>query len=165
MLRDPTLELITRIKAAPLFSRVGEPMDDPSIVRVDSWRRAARVTLTRTWYNVRIEARNRITEQLSDYHRKRYQRWNEIVREVDRLLMPTVDAALERIKPLLSLKPRAWSEFSDSIRVDFRGACSETDYSDVVPSDFLQEVANWYVRGHFPCGWEGTEESGRLIVF
>ncbi|MGB7160272.1 MAG: hypothetical protein WBD40_19550 [Tepidisphaeraceae bacterium] len=165
MLREPTLQLIERIKGTELFINVGKPISDSTVDRVDFWRLAAKFSLTRIWYNVRLEARNRITSELSLRHSRRYQRWNDIVDETDELLLPTINAALERIQPAVKLKPRAWSEFSDSVRVDFRGACHEADYSDVVPSDFYQNLMAWYMRGHFPCGWDGTMESGRLIVF
>ena len=41
----------------------------------------------------------------------------------------------------------------------------EYEYMDVNPLGFFSEVGGWYLRGHFPCGWEGSFPEGRLIVY
>ncbi len=165
MLTARTLSLIEKLQNAPLFSAVGQEIQDVNVTKADSWRHAAKLALSKLWYNVRLEQRNNLTSRLSKWHSKRYQRWNEITRAVDPLLMPTVDAALEGIKPAVKLQPRAWAEFAVSVRVDMGGACHETEYSDISSQCFCQSLTDWYLRGHFPCGWDGNYQSGRLIVF
>ena len=165
MLSARTLSLIEKLQNAPLFSFVGHKISDANVARADTWRQTAKLALSKLWYNVRLEQQNDLTSELCKWHRKRYEHWNRIVAEVNPLLMPTVDAALERIKPAIKLQPRAWAEFVVSVRVDMRGACSETQYSDISSQRFYQTLTGWYLRGHFPCGWTGKYQSGRLIVF
>lgn len=37
--------------------------------------------------------------------------------------------------------------------------------SDLYPPGFFASNANWYVRGHFPCGWRGEFPKGQLVIY
>ncbi len=156
----------------------GKPLTDgeqQSAVLAPSWRAATKSMLSKKWYNLRLAARNDLSGYLSIHHSKRYQKWNEIVYAVDPLLMPIVNPAIEELRPNAGLHSKAWEEFAISIRVDLKGACVDLEYRDIAPwATYRQVVAEWYLRGRLPCGWEGEAYSedrrvvdmkGRLVVW
>ena len=55
--------------------------------------------------------------------------------------------------------------FEANIRRDIIGACHESEYADVYPPSLNTQMASWYLRGHFPCGYEGHWPSGKLVVY
>ena len=48
---------------------------------------------------------------------------------------------------------------------DILGACIEMEYADLCPPGFYTNLASWYVKEHFPCGWQGVFPQGMLIVY
>lgn len=60
--------------------------------------------------------------------------------------------------------------FSDTVHWDILHACMEIEYSDVRQPAFFSNQVDWYLAGHFPCGWdgsftEGEMPTGRLVVY
>jgi hypothetical protein len=55
--------------------------------------------------------------------------------------------------------------FEDAVQWDILHACIEAEYADVYPPGFFASQAYWYVKSHFPCGWEGEFPEGKLIVY
>jgi len=52
------------------------------------------------------------------------------------------------------------------VQWEILGVCMEAEYADVYPPGFYASQAYWYVKGHFPCGWEGGEfPKGKLIIY
>ena len=41
----------------------------------------------------------------------------------------------------------------------------EAEFADVYPPGFYASQAYWYVKGHFPCGWQGEFPNGTLIIY
>jgi hypothetical protein len=35
----------------------------------------------------------------------------------------------------------------------------------VYPPGFFASNAYWYIKGHFPCGWEGEFPKGTLVIY
>jgi hypothetical protein len=44
-------------------------------------------------------------------------------------------------------------------------ACVEQEYADVVAPAFFSRLAEWYLRGHYPCGWLGDYPDGKIMVY
>jgi hypothetical protein len=55
--------------------------------------------------------------------------------------------------------------FEHTVQWDILHVCMETEYADVVPSGFYAGLASWYIRGHFPCGWQGVYPQGMQIIY
>ena len=52
-----------------------------------------------------------------------------------------------------------------AVQWDILHVCMEAEYADVYPPGFYASQAYWYVKGHFPCGWQGEFPNGKLIVY
>lgn len=55
-------------------------------------------------------------------------------------------------------------EFRGAVDWDVLHACMEAEYADVFQPGFYASQAYWYVKGHFPCGWQGAFLSGKLVI-
>jgi hypothetical protein len=83
------------------------------------------------------------------------------VHEVKKITRPLVGrkiAAVVRVNNLPEI-------FSIQVNYDITGVCMEAEYADVCPSGFFTHIGDWYLRGHFPCGWWGMFPQGRLVVY
>lgn len=57
-------------------------------------------------------------------------------------------------------------KFMFAVFASLRGVALESEHSDIVPPGFYTNVIlDCYLKGHFPCGWEGEFPAGRLIVY
>jgi len=74
---------------------------------------------------------------------------------------PLVVSKIRPVKP----KNRLTLAFFHRVRWDIRHACIEQEYSYVDGPGFSTWLARYYMRGHFPCGWEGQNGAGRLVVY
>lgn len=96
--------------------------------------------------------------------------WNKLGDLVGKKVEPLVH---DKIKPILLAHKKlatakgsfAGITFSGRVTLDIEMACLEQEYSHLVEPGFHQIVAEWYVRGHFPCGWEGRFPKGKLVIF
>jgi hypothetical protein len=55
--------------------------------------------------------------------------------------------------------------FEDAVQWDILNVCMEAEYADIYPPGFYASQAYWYVKGHFPCGWQGNFPEGKLIMY
>jgi len=55
--------------------------------------------------------------------------------------------------------------FEDTVQWDILHLAIESEYSDIFPPGFYASQAYWYLKGHFPCGWEGNFPKGKLVVY
>jgi hypothetical protein len=62
--------------------------------------------------------------------------------------------------------PVAFPEtFIRAVEWDIMMLLTEADHSDLVKPAFYAVLGFYYIKGHFPCGWEGNFPQGRLIVY
>lgn len=137
-------------------------MNDRSIVAVKSWEEAIDSCVSLEWENIRLDERNRLSVKLDALHTEEYQRWNDVIDDVDLLLMPTVDAAIRKV---LKSRTATSTEFGKVVKLDTRLSCVEAEYGHLVKVDFYATLARWYIAGRFPCGWQGKRPYGKLMVF
>jgi hypothetical protein len=55
--------------------------------------------------------------------------------------------------------------FENMVQWDILHVCMEAEYADVYPPGFYASQAYWYVKGHYPCGWQGEFPKGKLIIY
>jgi hypothetical protein len=55
--------------------------------------------------------------------------------------------------------------FLDTVDWDILNLCMEAEYADVYPPGFYASQAYWYLKGHFPCGWQGAFPKGKLVIY
>ena len=155
-MRECTRAFIQQLRDAPLFTAVGQHDLGPDVLRVSTWAKCARICTLRDNHNVRIDARNDLTEALP---RERMNQWNDLVREyqLTALLAQKIDGiAPPGDSPTTVMNVTRW---------DLNGAAMEIEYSDVVRVSFYQGLLKWYLQGHVVCGWDTMEGYFRPIVF
>jgi hypothetical protein len=156
-----TVRVIDDLEKAAWFSCVG--VKDTSVALVlSSWEEAIEHCSSLAWENLCLEASNQYRERLVERSKERFQRWNEIVANLKPMTIPFVRRKIELVVREHSL-PKV---FEDQVQWDVLGVCMEAEYADVYPPGFYASHAYWYVKGHFPCGWEGKfPKEGKLIIY
>lgn len=162
-MKTATEILIGRLQDLRWFSHVGEEIKAAKVRLVFSWKEAIKICKNKDYQNILIEMRNILSEKLCFSFRERFRLWNGLASE----LRPIIVKILEKSNiPLIIKEKKLPKVFIDSVRWDISAACMELEYADCVPSRFFTEKMEWYLAGHFPCGWEGDfPQGGRLIVF
>jgi hypothetical protein len=153
-----TVVLIDRLFSVPWFTRVGEPIGE-NIRAVNSW--SAAIEYVKDPDQVFLEVSGDYTVNLHKTAPKDYQRWNKIADLLVGQLEPRIEERIDRL-PLdrTLLKP-----VRDRARWSLLHACIESEYLDVVPAGFYLPLSDWYMKGRFPCGWEGRYPAGMLAVY
>jgi hypothetical protein len=130
-------------------------------VVVTSWPQAIEQCDTTEWEDLRLEALNQYRECIAQRSKERWEVWNETVREVKRTTKPLVAH-----KTATVVHEHALPEiFSIRVNHDIIGICMEAEYADVCPPGFFTRIGQWYINGHFPCGWRGVFLQGRLVIY
>lgn len=135
----------------PWFARVGRPTErdaGSSVRRAASWAEA-----DISWWCVN-EASNVLGEFLHAHHNRQYQEWNRHIASfgpaLDELMAGPVAAALA---------PEARTPgVAEWIRSQLTRAYLECVYSPLSQVRLVSDQVDWYLAGHFPCGWIVEEE-------
>jgi hypothetical protein len=155
-----TVATLNKLENAAWFSRVGIKDTNVAIV-LSSWHEAIEHCSSLEWENLCLEARNQYCERLVQRSPKLWDKWNDIVVEMKRFTEPLIERKIETVVRENNL-PRV---FRATVRWDILGVCMESEYADVVPPGYYASQAYWYVKGHFPCGWQGNFPDGMLIIY
>lgn len=155
------MAMAARFQAAELFSQVGKLANAPDVVGISNWTEAIRSLESDEWDSITHDAWNDLMAGVNGVSSKRFQKWNDIGKAIDAVLLPVMDAAIEHV----SQSERVSPEFSIIVRRDVRLACIEAEYSDIFKPGLHRLLATWYLAGHLPCGWRGEWPVGSLIVF
>jgi len=155
-----TVATLERLDKADWFSCVGVKDTEVAIV-LSSWEQAIEYCSSLEWENLSLEASNQYREKLLKTSKERFNKWNEVVDELKPITIPFVQRKIETVVREHSF-PKT---FEDTIQWDILGVCMEAEYADVHKPGYYAALAYWYVKGHFPCGWEGNCPEGKLIIF
>jgi hypothetical protein len=155
-----TIATLSELEKAEWFSRVGVN-DVTGAFVLASWEQALKYCRSAGWQELRLEAANQFREHLFERFRAEYVKWNDIVIELKKTTIPLVQRKTQVVVREHNL-PKA---FEDSVQWDVLHLCMEAEYADFHPPGFYASQAYWYVRGHFPCGWEGNFPEGVLIIY
>jgi hypothetical protein len=113
------------------------------------------------WQDLLLEAANQYCERLSERSKERFNRWNDLVEDVKLTIEPLVRRKTELVIRKHNLPPI----FERTVQWDILHVCMEAEYADLYPPGFYGSQAYWYVKGHFPCGWQGTFPQGKLVIY
>ena len=154
-----TLATLADLTKVTWFSAVGEP--DPDVVVLSSWTEAIEHCRSAEWEDLLLEAANQYCERLLERSKERFSLWNAIVEEIRPVTTALVREKIRDVATIQSLP----NVFEDTVQWDILHLCMEAEYADIYPPGFFASQAYWYVAGRFPCGWQGTFPTGRLIVY
>ena len=157
-IHDRTIELLEKLDSFEWFGNVGV-RDTTKAIVVNSWEEAIASAATLDWENTQLDASNNFTCSLVAVFRPLLDNfWNEYVDMIKPLSVPLVDRKIsqETADRELLTQCAEW---------DVLHACMETQYLDHVPPGFYSKHIEWYLGGHFPCGWSGEFPEGKPIIF
>jgi hypothetical protein len=155
-----TTATLNKLQQAEWFNCVGVKDTNAAVV-LSSWEEAVEHCSSVDWENLCLEAANQYRERLLERSKERFVRWNDIVVEIKRTIEPFVH---EKVKAVMNAH-KLPKVFEDTVQWDILHVCMEAEYADVYPPGFYASQAYWYVKGHFPCGWEGNFPNGKLIIY
>jgi hypothetical protein len=153
-----TAKMVARMEASALFSHLGDSSDlDPTKVSpARSWEDAmTHTTKARRWETVRLEASGQLRGHLAFNDRDLLDLWNPFVEEMH----PVVRRHCERqVTPVLEAMGcnQDLATVSNCVTWDLLGIYLEAEFSEWARPGFYTMLAEYYVRGHWPCGWDGT---------
>ncbi len=151
-----------------------------------TWADAARSFCTLEWEGVQFAASNQLRMKRFLLCRGRFEsgEYNNVLREVKKAARSLVDKKIQDVLGALEehkniphevrkqskLKPLVQSpldkltlaeRFALEVHTHIWAAAMEAEYADVQPPGFFSCLAFWYLKGHFPCGWQ---DDGRKKV-
>jgi hypothetical protein len=151
-------ELHDELAQCPWFTRVGQRMErdgDPLVRRVGTWAEASR------WAEEDIslwcvnEASNVLSEFLHIHYNREYQAWNSHIASFGPALDDLIAGPVTTALPPEARTPGVMNW----IRSHLTSAYLECAYSSMSNVDLVRNQVEWYMLGHFPCGWFVGEES------
>jgi|WetSurMetagenome_2_1015567.scaffolds.fasta_scaffold61559_2 hypothetical protein len=176
-MHEATERFLTQVKQTPLFTASGlKDCDDPAVV-VASWAEAAAVSQKDANRQIRTEQQREILQQTL-YEKldpaseslgltapqplcEEYGPWAETLDQVEAAVDLIVSPVLLRL-PLSEPERRAvWAAAS----WDLIHAGMEHHYAAVLQTRFYRDLAAWYLRGHFVCGWDYSEGYFRTLLY
>jgi hypothetical protein len=158
---EGTKGFLSELEELDWFSCVGMPIDDETIIPVSDWPSAIAACTRPDSERASLEARNRLTRRLAVNWKPEYQRWNLLVREVKSVLLPIIDCKIVATVTLNRLP----NDFQSCVAWDLLNVCMELEYEGMVAPRYFSVLASWYLKGHFPCGWEAGDPDRRVLVF
>lgn len=155
-----TQATLDELERAEWFSAVGVRDTEVAIV-LSSWQEALEHCRSLEWNNLNLEAANQYRERLMERSLPRFRRWNDVVDEMKKTSIPLVRKKIDPTVRANELPP----DFEHSVQWDILHLLMECEYADVYPPGYYASQAYWYVKGHFPCGWQGNFPAGKLIIY
>ncbi len=171
-MHERTVACLRALEDAHWFTQVGAA-DGGAARVVGSWEEALKLCFSPSydWDNLCTAANNQYSMHLFAKARERFNKWNSVVDELEpavrdlvrRKLKGVANEVNQRLAMLLEAKQvdkkvEAAEEFERvGVYGDVLLACMETEYADVHPPGFFANLVYWYVKGHFPCGWDGPQ--------
>ena len=163
-MQPQTAATLEQLEKADWFTNVGTfggIQDRSKVILVRSWREAIDRCSSVERDNLSLQAGNKYHQQLRDRLAARYNASKDNVATLKATTEPLVRRKIEAVVREHDL-PKV---FEDTVQWDILHVCLEAEYADVYQPGFYASQAYWYVKGHFPCGWEGDFPNGTLIVF
>jgi hypothetical protein len=155
-----TIATLDELENITWFTRVGV-RDTAAAIVLSSWREAIDHCSSQDWEDLCLEAANQYSERLLERSKEQFQKWNQVAEETGRLIEPLVDRKIAKVVSEESLP----NVFRDTVTWTLGHLAIESEFADVYPPGFFASQAYWYVKGHFPCGWQGEFPDGKLIIY
>ena len=159
-----TKATLQQLEVANWFSQVGTMYgitQPEKVIVLSSWQEAIERCSSIEWENLCLEALNQYRERLCERSKERFNQWNIVVEMVKATTIPLVQRKIETVVRQNDL-PKV---FENVVQWDVLGVCMESEFADVYPPGFFASNAYWYIKGHFPCGWEGEFPKGTLVIY
>lgn len=159
-MQDRTRIMLDSLNEVNWFDHPGQQESDDVVV-LSSWQETIKDSSSIKWKNVKLEAQGDLHAFLVISARERSRLWNSLVVEIKQITEPMVERKIQMVMQAHNLP----ATFKDSVSWDILNIAMEEEYADLRPPGFYANLANWYRKGHFPCGWRGKYPKGMLIIY
>ena len=156
-------DIAERIRNIDWFSNIGVVDESNSTyMYADNLEDAVSSSLYFGWDNIRLDARNNISDVRFKRGVGRIENWNDVVipfrKFLDDDIIPYIDGAL--------LGSNVYEELKGSISWDLMGVLLEDTYRKYNHGvTFYSELLEIYESGHLPCGWYGDYPEGKFVIY
>ncbi|MFO1488055.1 MAG: hypothetical protein U1F65_06225 [Verrucomicrobiota bacterium] len=156
-----TLKVVELLEGKTWFGAAGK-QNDAEYSHAPSWLHALASCNGSDWMSVFDAGFEILTAKVQSRSLSRYQEWNVHIGEVRPLLVELIKRKAGKIMADHQLP----EQFFWSVYAGLLGIAMECEYADIAdPGFFTNEILPCYLRGHFPCGWEGQFPNGHLVVY
>ena len=161
-LKPVTEATIARMGSTIWFNKVGmHDLGVSGITYVDSWGKAIESVSSIEYENLCLTLANRIGLKVREVSRDRYEEWNDVVESLRPIAVELTGKKIANI----GIEEKFMTALNNQVRWDILHVLIEAEYSDIVTPEAYASNAYFYTVGHFPCGWDGTYESGKTIIY
>jgi hypothetical protein len=102
-----------------------------------------------------------MTHTLAQEVPKAYQAIGDVADEVRKV----VDSLIQSKIRIVIEEQKLTKSFRSTVIWSIWNIVLSAHYGDLYTPTFYADLAHWYVKGHFPCGWEGEYPAGHLMVY
>lgn len=158
---------VEKLYSIPWFCKCGSPFAYDGVISATSTKQVIKSINGIKWENIVLETQGDVTEQLSTRSIKglgrEYQEWNNLVDDFKKECIPQLNAKWETALQHYGLNTSA---VLNDVSFNILSITVIDAYKSIVsmPS-FFSQLLKIYELGYLPCGWRGTKESGKLIVY
>ncbi len=156
-----TIATLSQLDRVQWFVNVGIQEETTTTIILTSWEDALKSCTSPEWEDLCLEAANQYRERLGERSMERFRKWNDIVVELKKFIIPFVHGKIKATVEKYSLPRR----FESAVQWDILHLCMECEYADVYPPGFYAGLAYWYANSRFPCGWKGDFPKGKPIIY
>lgn len=158
---------IEKLYSIPWFCKCSSPFVYDGVISVTSIKQVIKSINGLKWENIVLETQGDVTEQLSTRSIKglgrEYQEWNNLADDFKKGCIPQLNANWETALQHYGLNTSA---VLNDVSFNILSITVIDAYKSIVPMPpFFSQLLKIYELGYLPCGWRGTKESGKLIVY
>ncbi len=158
---------IEKLQSIPWFSKCGTPSPFEWAVSVTSAKDVIRRITSQKWENMILDTQGSVTEQLSvrsiKGHGRGYQEWNNLVLDFKKRYIPQFK---ERWEVALASSGLDTTDVLNDISFNILSITVIDAYKAIVPTpSFFLQLLDVYESGYLPCGWKGTANTGKLLIY
>ncbi|MBD8840063.1 MULTISPECIES: hypothetical protein [unclassified Paenibacillus] len=159
-------EIIKMLSNIEWFSKCGmRDYQSNTILYTNSWVEASEYCDSQEWEETTLKTRNQLTSYLHNHFSKEYLDWNALVKEAKTISDEILNEQLNKTRNAFQLDDM----FGECVRWDILNIIMEYSYLNELGNNrnkfYSDHLLYIYSIGHYPCGWEGTWPSGKLVIF
>ncbi len=159
-MKENTKEWITILRTADWLSNLGQAVEDPSVVVVQSWEEA-RSLMEGDWDIVLHETCNAFRIALVTKDKNAFQTWDAVAPEIEQ----TVESLIQEKFNSIPRSERQPPYLEEGIALYLTYGLLEQEYESYVRPNFYTWLMFWISRGRMPCGWIEEFPNGQLVIF
>ena len=159
-MQQRTVDALAKLRRADWFRNVGV-RDTQHADVLSSWQAAIESCASLDWENLGLDAANEYRARLRRTDPRALSTWNDAANSLRPLVLALVREKTRAVVEANQL-PKV---FTDNVNWDIMHYFLECEYGDICAPSFFAAKADWYLKGHFPCGWRGPLAGGRFLIY